>query len=329
MTRPYRIIIVGFPPAQMLDIAGPVDVLSVANSMAEMNGRSQPYEILLAGPRSGPLATTSGVPFYASHGVLDEALTGDTLLLSGGAGARAAVRDSELMAALTALCSRVERVGSICTGAFPLAATGFLDHRRATTHWAHFDEFGALFPQVEIDRDALFVNDGKYHSSAGISAGIDFTLALVEQDLGRQIALQVARELVVFLKRPGGQSQFSAELAAQMGAAENDRFSEIIRWIGESLDGDLSVEKLAERAAMSPRNFARRFAEIVKTTPAQFVQLRRIDAARQLLTDSDCPIGQIARLCGFPSADAMCLAFHRQLNVTPRDFRDRFRTAAG
>jgi transcriptional regulator GlxA family with amidase domain len=300
-------------------------VLSAANDIAG----TKAYEIVLAAPHAGPLATSSAISLLASHGVLDEKLGGDTLLLSGGAGARAAVRDAGLVSALSSLCSRIGRVGSVCTGAFPLAATGVLDGRRATTHWAHLDEFSALFPKVTIDRDALFVADGKYHSSAGISAGIDFTLALVEQDLGRQIALQVARELVVFLKRPGGQSQFSAELAAQIQATDQDRFSEIIRWIGESLDGDLSVETLAERAAMSPRNFARRFAEIVKTTPAQFVQLRRIDAARQLLTDGDRPIGQIARLCGFPSADAMCLAFHRQLNVTPRDFRDRFRSAAG
>jgi transcriptional regulator GlxA family with amidase domain len=143
------------------------------------------------------------------------------------------------------------------------------------------------------------------------------------------MALKVARELVVFLKRPGGQSQFSAELAAQIEATDRDRFSELIRWIGDNLTADLSVEALAQRAAMSPRNFARRFAETVKTTPAQFVQLRRIDAARQLLTDGDRPIGEIARRCGFPSADAMCLAFHRQLKVTPREFRDRFRSSEG
>lgn len=319
----HRIVIVGFPPAQMLDIAGPIDVLSVANDIAG----TRPYEIVLAGPGAGPLATTSGIPFFASHDIFDPALTGDTVLLSGGAGARAAAHDTAIVAALAGLCSRVERVGSVCTGAFPLAATGVLDGRRATTHWAHFDEFARLFPRVAIDRDALFVTDGKYHSSAGISAGVDFTLSLVERDLGRQTALQVARELVVFLKRPGGQSQFSAELAAQIHATGNDRFGEIIRWIGENLRDDLSVEALAERAAMSPRNFARRFAETVKATPAHFVQLRRIDAARQLLTDGDQPIAEIAHRCGFPSADAMCLAFHRQLNVTPREFRDRFRSS--
>jgi transcriptional regulator GlxA family with amidase domain len=325
MERPHRIVIIGFPPAQMLDIAGPIDVLSVANGNM---GDCQPYEIVLAAPHAGQLATSSGISLFASHGLLGEDLDADTLIVTGGRGARAAVRDGRLIGALDALCCRVRRVASICTGAFPLAATGALDGRRATTHWAHLDEFGALFPKVAVDRDALYVTDGKYHSSAGISAGVDFTLSLVEQDLGREIALQVARELVVFLKRPGGQSQFSAELAAQIRAAQNDRFSGLIRWIGENLSGDLSVEALARQVAMSPRNFTRRFAETMQATPAHFVQLRRIDAARQLLTDGDLAIAEIARLCGFPSADAMCLAFHRQLNVTPRDFRDRFRTSA-
>lgn len=327
MVPPHRVIVVGFPPAQLLDIAGPIDVLSTANSIAALNGRPQRYEVLLAGPRSGLLATTSGIPVSASLGFLGDALTGDTLLLAGGPGARAASRDPDLIMKLATVCSRFERVGSICTGAFALAATGAIDHRRATTHWAHFEEFSAQFPQVTVDSDALFVTDGKYHSSAGISAGIDFTLSLVETDLGRKIALQVARELVVFLKRPGGQSQFSEELAAQIRVTESDRFSQITKWIAANLTDDLSVDKLAERAAMSPRNFARRFTETVKITPAHYVQLQRIDAARKLLTDGDLTIAQIAVRCGFPSGDAMCLSFHRHLKVTPREFRERFQSS--
>jgi transcriptional regulator GlxA family with amidase domain len=322
--RPHRIVIAGFPPAQMLDVAGPLEVFSVANANAEQAGLPQPYDVVLVAPEAGKLETSSGVPLFASHSIYDQTLDVDTLLLAGGQGARMAIRDTGLMAAVAALCERAERVGSICTGAFPLAATGALDGKRATTHWAYFDEFACIFPSVEIDRDALFIGEGKFHTSAGVSAGIDFALALVEKDLGRQLALQVARELVVFLKRPGGQSQFSAQLTADIAADDPDRFAELTRWMSTNLDGDLSVDVLAERMAMSTRNFARRFSEAMKVTPGQYVQMLRIDAARRLLTDSDMPVTKVADRCGFPSAEAMRVAFQRHLNVAPSDFRARF-----
>jgi transcriptional regulator GlxA family with amidase domain len=329
MQQPHRVVIVGFAPAQMLDITGPLDVFAAANGAAVASGLAPPYQIELAAPAAGPLATTSGVPIFASRDVFDPALEADTLLLAGGPGARSMVHDRKLVGALAALCRRTARVASICTGAFPLASTGALEQRRATTHWAHFDEFAAAFPNVRIDRDALFVSDGKFHSSAGVSAGIDSALALVEHDLGRAMALEVARELVVFLKRPGGQSQFSAQLAAEVGAADPDRFGELTRWISEHLDSDLSVEMLAERSAMSPRNFARRFIESMKVAPAKYVQMLRIDAARRQLSGSDLPVARIAGRCGFASAEAMRLAFQRHLNVTPTDFRARFQSAGG
>jgi transcriptional regulator GlxA family with amidase domain len=269
------------------------------------------------------------VPIHASRDVFDATLGADTVLLAGGPGARMMPADAKLVDALGALCRRVPRVGSICTGAFALASTGALERRRATTHWAHFDEFAAAFPNVLIDRDALFVSDGKFHSSAGVSAGIDSALALVEHDLGRAMALEVARELVVFLKRPGGQSQFSAQLAAEVGAQDPDRFGDLTRWIAAHLDGDLSVEILADRSAMSPRNFARRFIAAMKVAPGKYVQMLRIDAARRQLSDSELPVARIAARCGFASAEAMRQAFQRHLNVTPTDFRARFQTAGG
>jgi transcriptional regulator GlxA family with amidase domain len=325
----HRVLIVGLPPAQMLDVTGPLEVFAMANRCCELAGAPAPYEIGLAGPRAGALATGSGVALLAAQG-LDGSLRGlDTLLVAGGAGARAAVKDRALVARLAAACARVPRVGSICTGAFALAATGLLDGRRATTHWAHFDEFAALFPAVHIERDALFVRDGRFHSSAGISAGIDSALAMVEEDLGRALALQVARGLVVFLKRPGGQSQFSAQLSAEAAAGDADRFGELTRWMAAHLRHDLSVERLAERVAMSPRNFARRFAETLRLTPARYVQLLRLDAARRLLTDGNAPIPRIAERCGFASAEAMRLAFQRHLNVAPSEFRARFCSTAG
>jgi transcriptional regulator GlxA family with amidase domain len=329
MRQPHRVVIVGFPPAQMLDITGPLDVFSGANEAAAAAGRPPPYTVELAAPEAGLLATSSGVAIHASRDVFDATLDADTLLLAGGAGARgaAAVADPRLVGALAALCGRVARVGSICTGAFALAATGALEGRRATTHWAHFDEFAAAFPNVRIDRDALFVSDGKFHSSAGVSAGIDSALALVEHDLGRAMALTVARELVVFLKRPGGQSQFSAQLAFEVGAIDPDRFGALTQWMGAHLDSDLSVELLAARSAMSERNFARRFITAMKVAPGKYVQMLRIDAARRQLSDGDLPVARIAQRCGFASAEAMRLAFQRHLNITPTDFRARFQSA--
>jgi len=325
----HRVLIVGLPPAQMLDVTGPLEVFGMANRCCELAGAPLPYELVVAAPRPGPLPTTSGVALLATQALSDARLGADTLLLAGGAGAREAVRDQRLIALLKALCRRVPRVGSICTGAFALAATGLLDGRRATTHWAHFDEFAALFPSVRIDRDALFVQDGRFHSSAGISAGIDSALAMIEADLGRALALEVARALVVFLKRPGGQSQFSAQLSAEAAAGDPDRFADLVRWMAAHLRQELSVERLAERMAMSPRNFARRFAEAMKLTPARYVQQLRLDAARRLLTDGDAPIPRIAERCGFPSAEAMRLAFQRELRVAPSEFRARFRSTAG
>jgi transcriptional regulator GlxA family with amidase domain len=260
--------------------------------------------------------------------VYDAALAADTVLLAGGPGARRMPADTRLVGALAALCERTARVGSICTGAFALASTGALERRRATTHWAHFDEFAAAFPNVRIERDALFVSDGKYHSSAGVSAGIDSALAMVEHDLGRAVALEVARDLVMFLKRPGGQSQFSAQLAADVGADDPDRFGELTQWIAAHLDDELTVELLAERCAMSPRNFARRFIAAMQVAPGKYVQMLRIDAARRQLSESDVPVARIAGRCGFASAEAMRLAFQRHLNVTPTDFRARFQSAA-
>jgi transcriptional regulator GlxA family with amidase domain len=211
--RPHRVAIVGFPPAQLLDITGPLDVFGTANELARSAGRSQPYRLVLAAPEPGPLPTSSGVALLATQGLAR--LSADTLLVAGGPGARACAGDRRLMARLRAVCEKTPRVGSICTGAFALAAAGLLDGCRATTHWSRCDELAAAYPQVRVDRDALFVADGKVHSSAGISAGIDYALSLVEQDLGRAFALDVARALVVFLKRPGGQSQFSAQLSAE------------------------------------------------------------------------------------------------------------------
>ncbi|UGQ49138.1 GlxA family transcriptional regulator [Massilia endophytica] len=323
---PHRVVIVAFPPAQMLDISGPLDVFAMANVLSRNAGQPEPYELVLAAPEAGPLATTSGVSLLATHSLHDPALTADTLLVAGGPGARQASGGGPLIDALRALCERSGRIGSICTGAFPLAATGLLDHGRATTHWAHFDEFASQFPDVELERNALFVDAGPCHSSAGISAGIDYALSLLEGDQGRALAMQVARGLVVFLKRPGGQAQFSAQLASQASASDAHRFAELTQWMADNLEADLSVERLAERMAMSPRNFARRFVEKMNMAPAKYVERLRVDAARRLLTDGNLPLARVAERCGFSSPDTMRLAFKRHIDVAPNEFRARFRS---
>ena len=329
-TRPHqrlhRVAILALPPAQLLDITGPLDVFAMANQVQQLAGKPAAYQLVLAAPKAGPIATTSGVELLATKGLAR--LSADTLLIAGGPGARTTMTDRQLNAALRALCERVPRVGSICTGAFALAAAGLLDGQRATTHWAHFDEFAAAFPKVQIDRDALFVTDGKFHSSAGISAGIDYALSIVESDLGRAVSLDVARALVVFLKRPGGQAQFSAQLAAEAAAVGADAFGELRSWMAAHLRNDLSVQALADRAGMSARTFARRFGDALKITPAKYVMTLRVDAARRMLTDSHAPIARVADRCGFPSAEAMRVAFQRQLNVAPSDFRARFQSSA-
>jgi len=322
----HRILIVGLPPAQMLDISGPLDVFTIANELHSAAGRPAPYELKLAGPDAGALMTTSGVALHAAYSVFDTALDADTLLVAGGRGACAAAGNARLVAALAGLCERAQRVASICTGAFALAATGVLDGCRATTHWAHFDAFSERFPRVAVDRDALFVSVGKFHTSAGITAGIDFCLSLVERDLGRELARAVARELVVFMKRPGGQSQFSVRLMHDAVGDMRERFEQLAHWMAAHLTDDLSVEGLAARLAMSPRTFVRRFEAAMQVAPGKYVQLLRIDEARRLLTESDLPIAQVATRCGFHSTEAMRLSFQRNLNIAPSEFRDRFKS---
>jgi len=246
------------------------------------------------------------------------------LIVAGGLGARAASRDRKLLAALRRVARRTPRVASVCTGALPLAATGLLDGRRATTHWDACAAMARRFPKVKVDPDAIFVVDGKYHTSAGVTAGIDLALALVEHDLGRAEALAIARQLVVFLRRPGGQSQFSGHLQAEPGTVAGERFAALTRWMLDHLAADLSVEALAARAHMSPRNFARRFNEAMGTTPARYVQRLRLDAARRLLSEGGLAVAEVAHRTGFASLETMRLAFRRHLKVAPQDFRQRF-----
>ncbi|HEX4776303.1 MAG TPA: DJ-1/PfpI family protein, partial [Acidimicrobiia bacterium] len=242
-----RVVIVAFPGVQSLDVTGPTEVFAAAGG----------HRVELAAPVAGPVRSSSGLGLVAEHAVADVRGPVDTLVVAGGPGTRAAARDPEVVTAVGRLAARSRRVASVCTGAFVLAASGLLDGRRATTHWASCDLLARLHPAVSVEPDAIFVRDGDVWTSAGVTAGIDLALAMVEQDLGRAAALRVARQLVVFLKRPGGQSQFSAQLAGQF--SDQAAVRDLQAWIVDHLAEPLTVERLAARAVMSPRHFARVF----------------------------------------------------------------------
>lgn len=319
-SAPRHVVIVVFPDAQTLDVAGPAEVFSLAGRIAGV-----PYEVTVAASRREPLSMSSGLtiaPGRALRGVRGPI---DTLLVAGGAGVAAAERDEALIRWVRSAARRSRRVTSVCTGAFLLARAGLLDGRRATTHWAACAELARRYPGTVVERDSIFVRDGSVWTSAGVTAGMDLALALVEEDAGRGVALEVARWLVLFVKRPGGQAQFSVELAAQ--AAERDPVRELQDWIAGHLDAGLEVEALAGRACMSPRNFARVFQREVGMTPAAYVQALRTERAQRELEATTATIDQIARRCGFGTPETMRRAFQRRLGVTPGDYRARFRPA--
>jgi transcriptional regulator GlxA family with amidase domain len=315
---PRRIVILVFEGVQALDITGPSEVFSLAHRAA---GRGA-YEIELVSASGTPLRTSSGIQL-----VPDKTLEGcrgaiDTLLVAGGLGVQEAARDADLVAWLRMAARRSRRVASVCTGAFLLARTGLLEGRRATTHWASCEALQRNYPAVEVQPDPIFVRDGNVYTSAGVTAGIDLSLALVEEDLGRDSALNVARALVLFIRRPGGQAQFSAGLAGQAAAQPGIR--ELQSWIADHLEADLSVPALAERAFMSPRNFARVFSREVGMTPAAYVEALRVERARTLLETTEMQLEEIARRCGFGTVETIRRAFGRRLHVSPSAYRSRF-----
>jgi transcriptional regulator GlxA family with amidase domain len=309
-----RIVVLGFPDVQSLDVAGPVEVFAAA---------SPDYRIDVVAPAAGVVRAGSGLALWVEHSLADISGPLDTLLIAGGEGTPAVMSDEHVLADVRRLSSRSRRVASVCSGAFVLAAAGLLDGRRATTHWSVCDALASAYPAVTVDADRIFVRDGDVWTSAGVTAGIDLALAMVEEDHGRDAALAVARRLVVFLKRPGGQSQFSAQLAGQL--AERRPLGELQAWVTEHVGDDLTVERLADRVAMSPRNFSRTFRREVGVTPARFVERVRVEAARRLLEESRASVDEIASRCGFGTAETLRRSFLRSLRVAPSEYRRRFR----
>jgi transcriptional regulator GlxA family with amidase domain len=322
-----HVALVAFPGVQVLDVTGPLEVFSQASRrLFETTKRNEPeYTVEVVARRAGPISTSSGIRLLADRAVGEVSGGVDTLLVAGGAGTVAAMKDELLLAWLRRMARRVRRLGSVCSGTFLLAEAGLLDGRRATTHWQFCRELAQRYPRVAVDEDPIFVRDGNVYTSAGVTAGMDLALALVEEDHGREIALAVARQLVLFLKRPGGQSQFSAQIAVQ--AADREPLRAVQLWIADHLDADLSVPVLARRAAMSERNFSRRFTRETGATPGDFVLRARVEAARRRLEESSEGVDTIAAQCGFGSAEVMRRAFSRTLRVPPSAYRMRFRSA--
>jgi transcriptional regulator GlxA family with amidase domain len=314
--------ILAFPAVQLLDVTGPLQVFASANDLMATTGEAPPYTIRLIAPGGSGVEASAGVALVADPlSPLETSV--DTLIVAGGEGVDAASTDAVLVNWVRERTRQARRTASICTGAFLLACSGILDGRRAVTHWKYCAEFARRFPAVQVESDPIFVRDGSVWTSAGVTAGIDLALALVEEDLGRTMALAVARYLVVFLKRPGGQAQFSEALSLQ---AAEDKFGALHDWVGKHLAEDLSLPVLASQAGMSERSFSRHYAESTGLTPARAVERLRVEGARRLLTDTRLPVKRISQRCGFGSEETMRRSFIRLLSATPQDYRARFRS---
>ena len=321
-----RVVVVAFRGVEALDALGPVEIFSGANRLfALRRPRARPaYAVTIVSPHGRDVTLAHGVVLPARASARGFAGTIDTLIVPGAFDVEAMLAQPHLASAVRRLARRARRVVSVCSGAFVLAEAGLLDGRRATTHWAGCAELAARYPLVRVEPDPIFVRDGHVYTSAGVTAGMDLALALVEEDLGREVALEIARWFVMYLRRPGGQSQFSVRLADQ--TAEREPLRDLLRFIGENPAGDLSVPALARRAGMSPRHFARVFTQELGTTPARHVALARLEAARQRLEESDEPLKRIADRSGFFSVESLRRSFQRSLQVTPGEYRQRFRS---
>lgn len=324
MPRPparRRVVVVVYPDVQSLDVTGPVEVFASADRL----GADPGYATEIVAREPGTIRTSSGLGLVPDGTTADCRGPIDTLVVAGGDGTRAALADRLLLGWVREAAGRSRRVASVCSGALLLAAAGLLDGRRATTHWSLCDLMARLHPGVDVDPDRIYVRDGEVWTSAGVTAGMDLALALVEDDHGGALALDAARRLVLFTRRGGGQSQFSSQLA--VSRPERQPLRDVLAHVAENLDGDLSVPALARRAVMSPRSFARTFRAEVGTTPAAFVQASRVEAARRLLETTTMGTAEIARACGFGTVETMHRAFRRTVHTTPGRYRRHFAVA--
>lgn len=321
VSRPHTIAVIAVDGLQLLDLAGPADVFRAATLL----GADPRYQMEIATGDGKSVRADSGpeVAAHTSTAALARRRRGvETLLVVGGLGVAEAATDQRLLGDLRTIAGRAERVASVCTGALLLAAAGLLDGYRATTHWASCATLAAAHPDVEVLADRLHVHDRDRWTSAGVTAGIDLALAIVDHDHGSELAHAAAGWLVVFVRRPGGQAQFSAQLLAQ--PARTPVVAEVQRWLPDHLAEDCSVEALARRASMSPRTFARAFRRETETTPAAFVEQLRVEAARRLLESSELTVGAVARAVGLRHAETLHRAFQRRVGTTPDNYRQHF-----
>lgn len=321
-----RVVFLLFEDIEIVDLAGPLDVFGYADRWLQINGRlNEPgYEIVLVGLRAGPIKTAGGMDIVAPHGFDDELGEIDTLVVPGSPWIERACAEPLLIEWLQKTAPRVRRLVSVCTGAFLLARAGLLENRFVTTHWMYCDRLATLHPSLRIDRDRIFVRDGHVYTSGGITAGIDLALSLIEEDLGREAPRFIAGLMVVFLRRPGGQNQFSIFLQAE--APNRPDIRDLQAYILANPAEDHSVERLAARLHMSPRNFARHFQAETGMTPAKFVEKARVETARCKLEQTQLLLEAIAAETGFGTPERMQRAFQRLLNVGPHDYRARFQS---
>jgi transcriptional regulator GlxA family with amidase domain len=323
--RSRTIVFLAAPDTQILDVAGPFQIFVRAAELfvQERPAQKTPYKVLMASStRRRSVVTNCGLVLTGTETFRTLSGPIDTLLVAGGTGVENAARDKELLFWLRKTAQRVRRIGSICTGAFLLASAGLLDGKRAATHWKWAADLANKFKHTIVDPDPIYIRDGNTYTTAGVTAGMDLALALVEEDLGASMALKVARELVLYLRRAGGQSQFSTALSLQ--ASDRKQIEEIRSWALDNLGQELPVEKLAAKAGMSPRNFARVFLKDTGTTPARFVERLRVEVARRRLEESHDKLEKVANDCGFASIQGLRRSFLRVLHVPPNDYRRRF-----
>ncbi len=306
-----------------LDVMGPLEVFTSANHIRQLQGKTSAYQVMLSAEEEGLVTLSSGVQLKAERSVVQSA-DNDYFMLPGGFVAPDLVLNTELIETLSAKARSAKRQVSVCTGAFLLAATGLLDGKSCTTHWYYSERLAEMFPKVKVDAEAIYIQQGNVYSSAGVSAGIDLSLALVEQDYGVEVAMDVARSLVLYMRRPGSQSQFSAPVSLRQKAGNH--FYRLHDWLLDNLCAALSVEQMAEYCRMSPRNFARRFTQVTGITPAKYLEQLRLSQARGLLESTQLSVEAVALDTGFGREERLRRVFLKTLGVTPSIYRQHFNT---
>lgn len=317
-----RVDIVVYPEFKSFEAIGPMTVFTYANKHLQAMGKPPAYSLRIVAAQPGPVVSDTLMSLQASHGLSQTDLPHSVLLVGAHEIERIVEEQSELVNWVREVAPKVERFAALCSGAFFLAAAGLLHNRRATTHWRMADTLKQKYPTIQMNSDSIFVQEGQLWTSAGVSASVDLALAFVEADHGHDLALQVARDLVIFLKRPGGQSQFSANLTSQMTQSSGMRA--VQQWVLENLEQKISVASMAEQAAVSLRHFRRIFTREVGMSPMEFVERARIDKARRLLSESGLPLKSVAFRCGFATTDQMRLGFRKFLGISPKEHRERF-----